>query len=94
MKAGLRLSPNAQKDSKFLFVNVALAGLHNFFKFMKVMEDWHFGMLAVLPNFFQFTLELENILNFILCQLMRTVFWYVSNRGGTNLWLNSQFSRK
>ena len=87
----------------FRFVNVALVGLHNFFQFMIVMEYWDFSMLAsaVLPDFTQFTKELEIwyfwvLLAFRFCWILRTVFQacYLCRIGGADLWLNYQFSRE
>ena len=81
LNVGLRCFPNSQRNWKLGLVSVALAGLHNFFQFMKLMEYWNFCMLsyAVLPNFSQFTKELENryflvSLTFIFCWIVRKFF--------------------
>ena len=66
-------------NSLYFFMNVNLGCASNFFTIHKRVENWSFWIQ----------------LTFIFCQIVMIRFqaWYVSRRGGANLWLNGQFSR-
>ena len=103
-KAYFTFFPYSQKENrKFAFVNVALVGLPNFFKFMKQMK--YLLLNVSLGCTFKFLsihyrigkLEFLNSAYFHICQIVRLLFqaWHVSRRGRANLWLkNCQCSRK
>ena len=85
LNLGLRLSfqvfPNSERDWKLGFLNVALAGLLNFFQFIEELENWDIWTWAwtTFPNFYQFTKQLGNWdfwspHAFLICQILRIVF--------------------
>ena len=98
--------PNSHRNWKMGILDVSVIGLLRFSRFIKELKnlDSWILTLTLLPNFSQFTENLGNWdfwgpLSFIFFQIEGIVFQsrYVCREGGdggSNLWLNCQFSRK